>query len=645
MAGAVLSALVLPTVLAAAGPASPAVRAGEPLTVVGYDYRPRVATPPTTGGILEVPANAGCFLGRQQGGTVELSISNPASSPVRVDQVLLNGLAIDSYEPSTGNADIDMCTSVQPVAWWTLDSPSIPAGGVATLTVNGDLFRAGTSPTFGFVTDAGQASAAVELSAAASRVTAMYFDVARDRTRVYLAPGEGHIDAVQVNGEDVAWAGPAALNPAAPTLLTLKEPLTPGDPFVLAVGVSGSRPVLASRRVVRDRFINSMGVLRLTQAHMKRLRDTGFNSFTSFDPRDADKITDFAAANDMGVILFGRGDGAPRMELFREYADRPAVWAFETIDEPDVAVVGDHSTGPATVMDQVEQTNVVDPARPASINLAMWWAINVYGPIGDVNGWDHYPYSVDPLDVRLEGAAMYGDAFRANRGPHPFWFWPAAYFDVNRINGGYNTNLTPRWPQPDDTRAYNWMALGHGAKGIRWFIFQGEQTLTSRTWPEVRFETRLLRNIGQDLAAGTVWSEAARTSTPLVDVSTVVAPGAAYLTAANLMYDNHLDPTVWIDRPGVRVDWTLPPWLADRNLAIAKISGNTIERLGNARGSSVTVTTDLHSADLFVAMPKARLAKLIRAMTLARRAEPPPNSWDYPRRPWQPNRLDNTDAG
>lgn len=617
----VTAVLATPVAMSAAEPAAGSVQ------VVGFEYRPRVVTTPAQVGSLGQLLFEWCYAHRKQGGTVQLVVANPGSAPVRIQDVLLDGVSMDTLAAGSDTDPVDACRPQRQVAWWDTSSPTIPAGGLTVITANGDGFVAGSTPEFTVVTATGAITTKPTLAEPAARVTDVHFDVDGRRTLVYLASTAAGADraraitSVKVNGRAVRWAGSREVRPGTPALVEIRGRLTPGDFRVIEVGEEGSRPAFAARRVVHDRFVHSMGLFHgsVPESELDALRAAGLDSFVFFDAGDPEPIFDYARGRDVGLIPVAPRDDQ-QLDIIRDHATHPSVRAWEVIDEPDLIVPGvSEFRSPRYVHSLVRRAREIDPTRPSAVNVNTLGSINVYGPIADVASWDHYPYNVDPFLVpRLESAAVYADTMRATVSPAPFWFWPDA---------GHNnfSNVTARRPTADDTRAYNLMALGHGAKGLRWFIWQGEQpppaccsnfdalTFDKPLWPEIAFEARLLAAIGPDLAAGTAWPAGASTATSQIDLSTVATPSSALLTAANLSYDNHVDPTVWMDRKNVTIRWMMPPWLADRDLALAQISGTTIRRLGTARGTR-TITTDLRSADLFVAMPPSRLDELVRAI-------------------------------
>ncbi len=601
----------------------------EPLTVLGHEYRQRAVPPITSGGVVEVAANQ-CYIHRTKGGTLELYFKNLNSVDVTIEDIQLNGLSLDAYIDlvSTDDTFRDVCNPIQPLSWWSLDSKTLPPNGVATVVINGDVLLPNVPQTFNVITspsDASVTSQTFSLATTASTITDLFFNEEEQRSHLFLAPANGeHIEGVKVNGNAINWRGGSTLNSGSPTLLELDTTLTLGEPFIVQVDIENSPPIMTQRRVVDDRFSNGMGITEVDKDDLNLLHDTQFNSVTAFnhspqaDYENLDLVISHAEENNMGVMLYGAHSAEERLEIFRHYHDRPGVWALEPIDEPDLVAApglpyGIHFSTPMEVQALINEANKINATKPAAINLQFIGAINMFGAQGDINGWDHYPFTSDVINLRFEGAADYADTFRTVRGAKPFWFWPPVYSDLGLINGGYDPNLNPRYPSPDDARAYSWLSFGHGAKGVRWFIY-GKNSINSPTWPDVEFQTALLSHIGRDILKSTVWEQGASSSSATTDISTLVSPDSAILTLVNLQYDNHTDPTIWIEQQGVEVQWNMPPWLVGKDLAVGHIQGETITQVGTV-DDAITLTTDLYSADMFVALPQERLDALIAAMT------------------------------
>jgi len=608
--------------------ATPAVAA---LRVAGSDFRPRVAWLPLTQGD---PAEAGadtCYLEHRRGGTLQTMITNPGSTPVTIDDVLLDGVPLEALSARPDDDPLGGCTG-RGVQWWALTERSIPPGGWSVLTVNSDLLLAGTRPVLALRTSAGDTLANLPLTERPARITGLAFLPASHRTLVYLTPtAVGSrplpITGVSVNGQPVPWSGPRRLAGDSPTLLTLSGSWPSGSQLVLRVGLGSGAAALAAPRAFPARFANAMGGFpaNVTDAQLDQLVQTGFNTFVDFSDDETahqllPRLLTYAQAHGVGVIPTIEAAGTlNHLDDVTAYRDNPAVVAWYSWDEPDIPDPFTPVSAPAGadplphnyrssafVASDVAQIRSLDPTRPVEVNDWTLGSLNEYAPIGDVASWDHYPVEQrlpagPPFMIRLESARAFAQAMRANASPAPFWFWPQGF-----APGG-------RALSPDEARVYDFMALGHGAKGLQWFSYQGPSTLSIATWPEIAYETRLLSVLGPYLASGDPWPAGASTSSPNVDVSTVVSAQTAFLTIANLQYDETTDPSTFTARAGVRVRWQMPRWLAGHKLALAEVTPGGLRQLDTIHGRA-TITTDLTSATMFIAAPEPLIAQLKSAL-------------------------------
>jgi len=607
--GALLGVLVLPGVMAAAVPATPvapslspalaAAAVSEPPSVIGVTYAPRPPLPAPA-----APGEAGfeaCFGQSRLGGTLRVFVANRDAKAVQITGVVLDGMSLPARP--AGDSPLSPCGASR-TPW--ISAPSeIGPNTIAAVSIGADMLREGTSPKIVIKTSGGDLTTQPTLSTGVAQVTDLVFPAGRTHAVAYLtARGTAEITAVRVNGVERKWTGSRVLRDDTPARLELPGRWPAGTPFLLEVELAGAPSVFAYRRVVGDHFLNAMGLDQGSGADpgdMDAIVAAGFNA-----------LTGWGFENDLSYV-FGvarrHGLGLVPEEFIEAQRGNPRVWAWVAVDEPELPpAIGPNGMTPQEVVDRVQQWQKRDPTRPISVNNNILTSLNVYSPISDIPGWDHYPYAADLTNLPIGQAADFADAMRANAAPAPYWFWSQIDGTWSRPFGSPNPGQ--RTQSAEDSRLYSLLALGHGTKGIRWYVFN-DKSAPGPQWPEIVFQTRLLNLIGQDLLTGASTQKLATSSAAKLDLSSVVSRDAAYLVAGNLDYNQLTNPTTYTNRSGVKIDWHMPPWMAGRTLGLAEVSGQGIRRLGTFRDHTA-IETDIKSANLIIAMPPTRLRQLER---------------------------------
>ncbi len=632
----VRAALFIAATFLIGGPlASPASAA---LEVGGVSLRPNVAIAgtygdygdhgdPGSGTEFVEPIADLCYAPQARGGTVQVQLLNPGRAPVTIDGVTLDGEPVSAL--SDRPDDVPAGCALGDVRWSAVTPNPVPAGGAATITLNGRRFVAGRSIRLGVDTSAGTVHVARTLKPPPMRIGAIRISPNLRTLKAFVEPTASKVSGLafagaSINGRPVRARVAGGLRRGARTLIRMPlADVHQGDTVAVALRFKHGRRtvrVLASQRALPSRFKIGIGVgfglSNLPEGEQAtQLRDAGISTLVAYDqPFSFEQLLDAAHRGGFKAIV-----GAHIPESDQTHADTAeqllsaipdlksdsSIVGWIPYDEPDIPFaepVWRYRTS-QYVSGITERMREADPSRPTFLNLWSPNAASEYGPIADVGGWDHY--ILDRAPLALESARELARSNGAAVSPSPFWMWNQALpYGQERV------------PSAKETRVYTTLGVGHGASGVLWFSYDG-QNEERPLWSEMSAESRTLAALASNLRSSVAWPEAARASEPKIDTSTVVGGKLALLTVANLDYQlGGKTPSVFTPRSGVRVDWRLPRWMSSRrDLVIAEVTpGEPVERIGRAKARQAIRVAPFESARWYVAAPRQTISKLTRAL-------------------------------
>jgi hypothetical protein len=152
-------------------------------------------------------------------------------------------------------------------------------------------------------------------------------------------------------------------------------------------------------------------------------------------------------------------------EITDKLSSYPALLRYQILDEPQVRQVPNWIIVKRVLED-------LDPAHPAFScfnDVSVMETIYKQTTINDITR-DYYPLRFDKPDSKTirEYAAAMDDSAKHSKG-RPFWMVVQAF-------GAKDKDKYPlRYPTSEDLRLMTYLALTRGAKGIFFFIYQGEQ--------------------------------------------------------------------------------------------------------------------------------------------------------------------------
>ncbi|MBK5233450.1 MAG: hypothetical protein JJE13_10775 [Thermoleophilia bacterium] len=559
-----------------------------------------------------------CYAPQAAGGTVQIQLRNPGTTPLDVNAVKLNGTDLTELTDRP-DGDPAFCDRGD-VRWFRISPQTIPAGGAGAIYVNGPRFKAGSPVSFEVDSNGGSARVKANLSVPGLRINGIRFAPNLKRIWVFAQPNRRifrkfSFASLRLNGRPLKARQHGGRRPGGRILVTAPlAKVKPGARINLRMRFkSGKRRLVTSTslRAFGSRFQIGMGVgfglSDLPEGEdAERLRQSGVDTLFAYD-QTFDFETLLRAAHQGGFEV-AVGPRIPGGDVTREertdelveaiprLAADPAITTWIPFDEPDIPFPEPiwryrSSNYIAGLADRVERA---DSTRPAFTNEWSPNAASEYGAIGDVNGWDHY--ILDRAPLALESALAFAQSNRAAVSPSPFWFWNQAL--------AYGQ---ARVPSAEETRVYTSLAVGNGATGLLWFSWDGEN-LERPLWPEMSAESRTLAALAPDLRNSVAWPGAATSGASRIDLGTVVSPRLAFLTVSNLDYQIvGNEPYRFTSRTGVKVKWKLPTWLKHRkDLVVAEVTpGSRPARLGRINGGRTLRIDDFDSSRWYVAAPRS----------------------------------------
>lgn len=495
------------------------------------------------------------------GGTLFLQLRNQGAVTETVTNLLLNGVGVTNHAS---------------FRWWRVWPPSLPPGGVSTITV-----KATGAPLTegGVVTNLVQFASGASVTATATLTTpALRLGSvlpSRDYRTLHLYVRNLDsvpctIQSVFVNGDvtgQCTFVGGTTIptNSIGLVKVVYANPLPELADLFIRVNATrsggGTVTVAAPVKLIEPWFpIGTWsGSLADTPSRQQFVRSNLLDMVAGTP--NSGNINTMAERYHIRPVTFANTTTTPRTadpaQVLPNVGNRN-LRAWFIRDEPDI-----NSVSSAEVAAHHLAFAQLDSTHPTYLNLAANRRFNEYGHISDIIGMDHYaafsapniiPSTWVTRKASLEEALDYTDVLKANTEPKRMWVWPQG------IAGVWST-------QPRDWAIdlQFWMAIQGGAKGYFWFTYKdNEVDLSPAGFAAMQRATRKLAQVRNLLLYADVVDNVASSNNKLIARS-IVGEDAVVVPVVNVNYSIGglaFAPSYSLSAASGTLTVPVPPWLA-----------------------------------------------------------------------------------
>ncbi len=504
-----LLSLVFLSGLAAASTAAPEWR------VSRSDFAPGVASP----NIREKAP-----LLQEMGGMLYLRVDNRANAPLRIVDVLVNDVAIDTLLRERK-------------AWWWRQRPeSIPADGVGVveICITSHLMPADGGPVRLSLIDMDgnrldfrhtmHSERGLTISYAYREANRLVLYIRNDHPWMTYRP-----EILSVNGQALdAVFVPDVLTPGM-VARTEISPFTTVPVRELAIWELTARDVanrlattLRPRTLVDPRF--PIGVWQSSEswadsAHRLELQRAGMDClFTSVmglatDPQYSRDVLRQFQMTPISIPEPWQGDELnvtfheTVQSFFDTYRNDPPVIGWDACEEPDWEKPGYTYPATARVAARVTSIRRAVGYHPITGTLCRSRMFYAFAPILDVPIMDAYRVGAPSADSPplywgnfLESVVDYTRDLKRNGEPSPSWVWAQGVHDWWERAWANGKPGRPS-PSPEETRAQLYMQLGEGAKGVLWFRYIKPEVMEQAYLRDLEKNRGMLQRMGLNVTA------------------------------------------------------------------------------------------------------------------------------------------------